>query len=222
MNRPVLLVCALGISASAQQPSVPSPRFEDYPAVETFRAKPVPPVLRTRDELQFRVVITQGVSKGWGVFDGTTGKEQRRPGPNFAGHYILIYFGCGSPELRDCLMAAIVDANTGPVYRSPSPDRGMPYFGVFSETKTHHPTFSFHHTRLQSPFEYRVNSRLLIAHICEGLEQSKGPFKIELSRSRWIPDPDIADLEPRGCGPDFYVMDRNGLSLIGRYVNDHR
>ncbi len=207
VNRLVLLVCELVISASAQQPSAPSPRFEDYPVVETFKVGPVLPVLRTPDERKFRVVITQGASKGWGVFDGTTGEEERKPGPNFAGHYILIHFGCGSPGLTECLMAAIVDAKTGRAYPPPPFGWRMPYFGVFSETPTHHPPFSLHQTQLQSPFEYRLNSRLLVAHICEAMSVTTGSVQIP---------------EPRGCGSHFYVMAKNGLSLIGGSVKDVR
>jgi hypothetical protein len=51
------------------------------------------------------------VAKGIGVL--RDGKEQ--PGPNFAGHYIVVTWACGSP----CEMMAIVDAATGRVYNPP-------------------------------------------------------------------------------------------------------
>lgn len=41
-------------------------------------------------------------------------------GLNFAGHYCLAYWGCGSP----CQMAAIVDMKTGIVYDAPSASYG--------------------------------------------------------------------------------------------------
>lgn len=59
-------------------------------------------------------------------------RQQRRrrlarrpqPGPNFAGHYIIIEWGCGSP----CAMNAIVDASTGKIYNPPiSHDLALPY-----------------------------------------------------------------------------------------------
>jgi hypothetical protein len=193
------LIPVLGVTAFAQGGTLRPPRFEEYPAAEIFKGRPAPPVLDTPDELEFKIVIRQGVTKGWGVFDGTTRKEQRRPGPNFAGHYILMHFGCGDRAFTDCLMAAIVDAKTGRVHAPPSSDRGMPYFWVFSETLTHHPPFSFHRSRLQSPFQYRLDSRLLIASVCEGIVVHGGSVTL---------------IGRRGCGLHFYVMEENGLSLI--------
>lgn len=201
-----LLGCALVISGSAQKLRASSPRFEDYPALDTFRATPARPVLRTPDERKFRVVITQGVSKGRGVFDGITGKEQPKPGPNFAGHYILI-LGSGSPDFP-CLMAAIVDASTGRVYAPPrSP--AVPYFCVFSDTPGS-----------KSSFEYRLNSRLLIAHVCEFVAPAEGPFKVQVGPGNWVPSANIQILKPRGCGPHYYVMEQDGLSLIDQSVDD--
>jgi hypothetical protein len=192
-----LVGCALAISASAQKLPASSPRFEDYPVWEIFTATPARPVLRTPDERKFRVVITQGVAKGRGVLDGITGKEKLKAGPNFAGHYVLI-LGNGSPDLP-CLMAAIVDARTGRVYPPPrSP--AVPYFCVFSATPG-----------CTAPFEYRLNSPLLIAHVCDFLAPRKGPFSAS-----------IQFLEPRGCGPHYYVMEQDGLSLVDQSVDDTR
>jgi hypothetical protein len=56
-------------------------------------------------------VIRDGVLNGWGVFRDH--KEQR--GPNFAGHLIVIQWGCGAP----CMRMAIVNARTGDVYYPP-------------------------------------------------------------------------------------------------------
>ena len=41
------------------------------------------------------------------------GKEQ--PGSNFAGHMIVVKWGCGAP----CMMMAMVDAQTGDVFSPP-------------------------------------------------------------------------------------------------------
>jgi len=65
----VLLSYLLATSALSQR-LVSTPRFEDYPVTESFSGKPLPPVLETPDELKFHAVIRDGVSKGWGVFDG--------------------------------------------------------------------------------------------------------------------------------------------------------
>jgi hypothetical protein len=56
-------------------------------------------------------MIRQGVAKGWGVF--RDGKE--KVGPNFAGHYIVVQWGCGT----SCVMMVIVDALTGKIYDIP-------------------------------------------------------------------------------------------------------
>jgi hypothetical protein len=95
-----------------------SPRFEDYPATETFSGTPAMPKLKP--EVEHSVgdvhrsvgeVVRDGVQKGWGVF--RDGKEQT--GPNFAGHLIVIQWGCGAP----CMRMAIVNARTGEVYYPP-------------------------------------------------------------------------------------------------------
>ena len=96
---------------AAAQAKPSTPRFEDYPATEIFKGTPVTPILVTAEERLFRTRIREGVAKGMGVLHD--GKE--RPGPNFAGHYIVVTWACGSP----CGMMAIVDAATGKVYNPP-------------------------------------------------------------------------------------------------------
>lgn len=78
---------------------------------EIFRGTPAAPILVTVDQRLFRTRIREGVAKGTGVL--RDGKEQ--PGPNFAGHYIVVRWPCGSP----CGMMAIVDAETGKFYSPP-------------------------------------------------------------------------------------------------------
>ena len=55
------------------------PRFEDFPVKGVLRHKPVTPIL-TGEVAGFEPFIRQGVSKGWGVFNGATGKELHGPG----------------------------------------------------------------------------------------------------------------------------------------------
>ena len=103
-------------SAAAQSHSRPLPKFEDYPVKEIFNRTAHPPILVTHEQHRFRTRIREGVEKGWGVWiNGEWGKEQNRPGPNFAGHYVVIVWGCGAP----CLMMAVCDAETGAVYNPP-------------------------------------------------------------------------------------------------------
>ena len=65
------------------------PRFEDYPAGETFTGAPVKPKLATPLEQSYSEQIRDGVEKGHGVFRDS--KEQK--GPNFAGNLIVIQWG---------------------------------------------------------------------------------------------------------------------------------
>jgi hypothetical protein len=104
----------------AQSSGRPIPRFEDYPATDRFTGKPAPPILATPEEREYRTRIRDGVSTGKGVWNGSWKDPKRTTGPNFAGHYIVIRWGCGS----DCLMMAIVDAETGRVYAPPMSEPG--------------------------------------------------------------------------------------------------
>ena len=106
------LVCALAVSTNAQENARPRlPRFEDYGVTEIFNGQPVPPLIEISVERMYRTRIRDGVTKGWGVH--RDGKEQA--GPNFAGHYFVIQWGCGT----SCLMMVIVDALTGKIYYLP-------------------------------------------------------------------------------------------------------
>ena len=108
--------------ARSQQPANRVPRFEDYPVTEVFTRSPHSPISFTPEQRMFRTVIRQGVEKGWGVWiNGEWGKEQNRPGPNFAGHFIVIIWGCGS----GCIEMAISDAATGVIYDPPVSEGGF-------------------------------------------------------------------------------------------------
>ena len=109
-------------SAMAQIHWKPLPKFEDYPAKEVFNGSPHPPILVTREQRRFRTRIREGVEKGWGVWiNGEWGKEQNRPGPNFAGDQIVIVWGCGTA----CLMMAVSDARNGTVRNPPLSEGGL-------------------------------------------------------------------------------------------------
>jgi hypothetical protein len=74
-----------------------TPLYRDFPAADDFRGKPAAVALAgNRDARQFRTVLTAGAAKG----------------PNFAGHFTIVGWGCGSA----CLTWAIVDAASGKVY----------------------------------------------------------------------------------------------------------
>jgi hypothetical protein len=116
----VALLTALGAVAQSQarkQTAVHVPRFEDYLVTDIFHGIPADPQLTTPAERLFRTRIRDGVTKGLGVM--REGREQ--PGSNFAEHYIVIEWGCGSP----CGMMAIVDAMKGKVYSPPISLKGF-------------------------------------------------------------------------------------------------
>jgi hypothetical protein len=103
------------VAALAQMPSQHLPKFDDYHLTEIFSGQPAAPILATPEERNYRTRISDGVARGRGVWTGSWKDAKEKPGPNFAGHYFVIRWGCGS----DCLMMAIVDAQTGKVYPPP-------------------------------------------------------------------------------------------------------
>jgi hypothetical protein len=91
-----LIACAIASAAYAQQPAY---RFEDYPVHETYTGPSHAPVLATKDERMYRTNL----------------REAARGKPNFAGHYIVTTWGCGS----GCVMGGVIDAKTGRVTMIP-------------------------------------------------------------------------------------------------------
>lgn len=75
-----------------------TPQFKDYPALGRYAGKNAAVVITAQDRM-YRTRL----------------KEAAREKPNFAGHYILTAWGCGT----ECLMGAVIDANTGKVYWFP-------------------------------------------------------------------------------------------------------
>jgi hypothetical protein len=100
------------------------PQFKDFPADEQYRGKPHA-VLLVGDARNFRTRI----------------KEAAKGKPNFAGHYIVAIWGCGS----ECLEGAVIDAKTGRVYMLP-----------FTLCCWRGVDDNF------NPLEYRPNSKLMI------------------------------------------------------------
>jgi hypothetical protein len=90
-------------------------RFEDYPVTEMFTGKPAEPILSTSEIRRYRTRIRNGVSSGADVWNGSWKHPVERKGPNFAGHYFVVRWGCGS----ECVMMATVDTVTGNVYEPP-------------------------------------------------------------------------------------------------------
>jgi hypothetical protein len=76
------------------------PRFSDFSVGEAFTDKPAPVDLASDPNARtFRTRLRQGAAKG----------------PNFAGHYTIVSWGCGT----DCQVTAVVDARNGRVVFAP-------------------------------------------------------------------------------------------------------
>ncbi|MCA1618052.1 MAG: hypothetical protein LC795_01810 [Acidobacteria bacterium] len=100
-----LFACAHAFSpgASAQawkaRGGRPAPRFEDYPVREVYRGTVAPVRLDSRKARAYRTRL----------------REDSRAGPNFAGRYTVVVWGCGT----GCAQMGVVDAVTGRAYFPP-------------------------------------------------------------------------------------------------------
>ena len=128
----VSLMAAASLSCQAQNTQTVVPHFEDFAVNSSFQGKPARPVLGASQA--FRTEIFEGAAKG----------------PNFAGHYTIIEWGCGS----GCIAFAIVDAVSGRIYYPiPFDALALPYQGTATG-------------REYKGLEYRLNSALLVADGC--------------------------------------------------------
>jgi hypothetical protein len=118
------------------------PRFQDYPAPSTWRSKDVKLRLRTYNEKCFLTRLT----------------EAAKEPPDFAGHYKIAGWGCGSA----CASGALIDLKTGNIYPLPfgGHGRGSEYWiftgGPFPEKY----------------IEYRRDSRLIIIRRIESVKDT--------------------------------------------------
>ena len=92
----ILALVAAPISSLGR---TPRPSFAGYRVRERFRGRPAPVDLSSQGARYFRTRLREGARKG----------------PNFAGHYTVVTWGCGS----DCVDISIVDAKTGKVWFAP-------------------------------------------------------------------------------------------------------
>ena len=93
----LLLAAHAQISAGEARATKPQPTFSAFPAeVAQHPGRVAEPRFETPAARRYRTVITQ----------------ESRQGPNFAGHYRLAVWGCGT----DCRGFAIFDLLTGTVY----------------------------------------------------------------------------------------------------------
>src|SRR5215469_10341966 len=100
-NASVLADVRPSVLWQGQSPKPPSYPFDRYPAGKVYKRRPAPAKLVTPDQREYRTVLRNGAKKG----------------PNFAGHFTVVEWGCSS----NCIAIAVVDAVTGTVY-----DQDMP------------------------------------------------------------------------------------------------
>ena len=101
----VLILGAIGClpddrAGEAPAPVAEAPRFEDFPVKTIYKGKPLPVNLLSHPKaLRYKERLVEGA----------------KAGPNFAGRYTVVRWGCG-PE---CQQAVVVDARTGGVVMAP-------------------------------------------------------------------------------------------------------
>jgi hypothetical protein len=120
-----LTICVLAGEVLAQSKTLP--HFEDFPVKEKLIAKPATPKLLSSRARMFRTAI----------------RLQTKGKPNFAGHYTIASWGCGT---MSCTSFAIVDARTGDVYFP------LGAMSIFVSTID----------QAEDTIEFRPNSRLFI------------------------------------------------------------
>lgn len=134
-------VAILGISNFGQSNSVP--KFTAYPAtIEMTKAKAID-FKKNPEARTFRTRLTEGL----------------RGGVNFAGHYVVVGWGCGT----GCISGAIVDGRTGNVFWPEQFNALGVWYGGDSYA--------------DEPVAYKKNSRLLIITGVPGEKSDNAPDK---------------------------------------------
>jgi hypothetical protein len=131
------LVCLIALLGLAQDDDKPGwiLKFEDYAIKDgdVFSGQPARPQIAEKNHRTFRTKIIDAAAKG----------------PNFAGHYTVAEWGCGS----GCTSLAVVDETTGKVFSAPFETLTTP---LVSGENAH---------EFQGPV-YQLKSRLFIADGC--------------------------------------------------------
>jgi hypothetical protein len=128
------------VIAQADAQDKPLPKFEDFKVTEVFKGAPAKPILQSSGDRMFRTRIREGAARG----------------PNFAGHFTIAVWGCGS----SCVSFALVDAKTGEVFHAP--------FGILESVSM----LGYDDIRPDAKhadvmgLKYQQDSRLLIARGC--------------------------------------------------------
>ena len=97
----IILVVLLGtcLTCMADDDSLMVLIFEQYPVKNIYKGKTATPILKDKDAKLYRTAIREGSIDG----------------PNFAGEFTIVTYGCGAC----CKGFFIVSARTGKVYKRP-------------------------------------------------------------------------------------------------------
>lgn len=118
--------------------------FASHPVAERYAGPNATPVLKSKQDREFRTRL----------------REAAKQTPNFAGHYIVTTFGCGS----SCVMGAAIDARSGLV-------TWLPF------------TICCWEDARSEPVEFRPDSALMIVRGMRN-EQERGTFYYLLQKGR--------------------------------------
>jgi len=150
---PWLFILLLGQSALPGSTAIKPLSFDSFPISRAFHGTPAAPVLRTAGQHLFRTQI----------------REAAKGGPNFAGHYTIADWGCGT----SCESVVVIDAETGAVYEGPFgrlPDAVLYYGENLLYDRDANGNYIY------DDLSYRLNSRLLIARGCPNFKNCAAYF----------------------------------------------
>lgn len=134
------LVASITLTAIPSQSIAAAPSFAQYRVTQRYTGRPAPVNLNSPQARRFRTVLTNGA----------------RRGPNFAGQYTVVTWGCGT----ECQQVAIVDARTGRVYMT----------GITASLGVKH----------------QLNSRLLVVNPPEEIAQLSPEYARRISTQYYI------------------------------------
>lgn len=138
----MLLACAASQSYAAEQ----VPQFDDFPVKDVFKGKPAKVKIVSPQDRKFSTRLHE-----------LNGKE-----PNFAGHYTLASWGCGS----SCIQTVAIDAKTGNVV-------WLPF------------TVCCWDVDVNEPIEFKRNSSLIVVHGSRN-EAGGGEYYYRLDGSAFV------------------------------------
>jgi hypothetical protein len=131
-----LLVLTVSGLVQAQQTRLPS--FDEYKVSEVFSGKPAAPRLTTAFARNFATAIREGAARG----------------PNFAGNFSIVQWGCGT----ECIQMAVINEKNGSVSRGPF------------VTLAFSPQLIWHGNGPEAdrfePVSFQLDSRLLVVRGC--------------------------------------------------------